>query len=655
MWLHVPSTFLPSVPAPVALNSDSMPPSPEPELYVTSSGKPTPRPVSWRGWKTRPWIRNLIAARSFNEGYQGLEQELWRSLFGLRTAADQAQWNEAFATAVWASILLQGLSANSGSEVSGKEQGSAQPTKSEISGEGSGASDRRLRCEVCLLWRDTRRILGARPHQRRGSAREKKEILDIWRSIQSGYRSGIPVDLQAALPQLQLCNRLVWLLPPRARAQCGELVSVLGLADWNSVLESLSHDCGPSAMSNEKHTQPQRLSHASATASSMTHQFGTTLPPSTLNRGVDAWISSLRATRASQTASPDIERGRTTTGGSSIVSSKSSIKAGLILSSGKTSQGMRTDNYRSLSQHWSEWAASLRQEYSQRRKSAPAIEGRGCSSSPSDGTAWTTPCADDTGGRSKKYGQGGTALSMQAGMMWPTAQSFDATDLERSPEARARALKKGGCANLREIVKMWPTATVTSGDQTADNPTPGQTGGTTLGGAAKMWPTARSEDSESSGERKSRGVADTLTAASRQWATPKVVQGGPNPKAKGETGPDLQAQVKQWPTPAATEARNGYQNRHRGKKGTQKSLTTVVIESRFSPPAPQTPDGPQSSKSRRTLNPLFVEWLMGWPPNWSSASIGSGLQETAWCHWQQLMRTELSRLCSMKPEQASLF
>ena len=29
-------------------------------LWVTSSGTPTPRPSSWRGWKTRPWIRRPV-------------------------------------------------------------------------------------------------------------------------------------------------------------------------------------------------------------------------------------------------------------------------------------------------------------------------------------------------------------------------------------------------------------------------------------------------------------------------------------------------------------------------------------------------------------------------------------------------------------------
>ena len=34
-------------------------PSPGTVLWVTSSGTPSPRPSSWRGWRTRPWIRRL--------------------------------------------------------------------------------------------------------------------------------------------------------------------------------------------------------------------------------------------------------------------------------------------------------------------------------------------------------------------------------------------------------------------------------------------------------------------------------------------------------------------------------------------------------------------------------------------------------------------
>ncbi len=50
-WLYVPESE--------ASNSDSPSPSPDTALFVTSSGKPTLRRHSWRGWETRPWLRLL--------------------------------------------------------------------------------------------------------------------------------------------------------------------------------------------------------------------------------------------------------------------------------------------------------------------------------------------------------------------------------------------------------------------------------------------------------------------------------------------------------------------------------------------------------------------------------------------------------------------
>lgn len=63
--------------------------------------------------------------------------------------------------------------------------------------------------------------------------------------------------------------------------------------------------------------------------------------------------------------------------------------------------------------------------------------------------------------------------------------------------------------------------------------------------------------------------------------------------------------LAQWgmlPTPAAHEARLGYQRRPEGKKGKQKSLTTVVIDQMGG-----------REKVTGQLNPEFVEWLMGFP------------------------------------------
>lgn len=55
MWLHI----CPSSPVSERLTSDSALPNHGYELWVTSSGTPLQRPSSWRGWKTRPWIRLL--------------------------------------------------------------------------------------------------------------------------------------------------------------------------------------------------------------------------------------------------------------------------------------------------------------------------------------------------------------------------------------------------------------------------------------------------------------------------------------------------------------------------------------------------------------------------------------------------------------------
>ena len=50
-WLYVPGMEGSASPSDTQAST--------PELWVTLSGKPTQRPYSWRGWKTRPWIGRL--------------------------------------------------------------------------------------------------------------------------------------------------------------------------------------------------------------------------------------------------------------------------------------------------------------------------------------------------------------------------------------------------------------------------------------------------------------------------------------------------------------------------------------------------------------------------------------------------------------------
>jgi hypothetical protein len=65
-------------------------------------------------------------------------------------------------------------------------------------------------------------------------------------------------------------------------------------------------------------------------------------------------------------------------------------------------------------------------------------------------------------------------------------------------------------------------------------------------------------------------------------------------------------------------------------------------------------DGDTSSEDRRILNPRFVEWLMGWPPMWTSFACSA----TELSLWKQRMRSALLSLGLPReapPAQLALF
>jgi hypothetical protein len=102
----------------------------------------------------------------------------------------------------------------------------------------------------------------------------------------------------------------------------------------------------------------------------------------------------------------------------------------------------------------------------------------------------------------------------------------------------------------------------------------------------------------------------TEQVMNRQQNWPTVtVNGNYNRKGVSKTSGDgLATVVRNWATPAAHEARLGYQDRSDPtKKGTQKSLTTVVID-----------QAGGRSECPGQLNPDWVEWLMGVPTGWTA-------------------------------------
>lgn len=146
---------------------------------------------------------------------------------------------------------------------------------------------------------------------------------------------------------------------------------------------------------------------------------------------------------------------------------------------------------------------------------------------------------------------------------------------------------------------------------------------------AAMWPTPKASD----GEKGNRTFEGTVKEISRGkgpdlpcmavnlalWTTPSAtdgIRGGTMTEAM--TGSSLPQQVNSvpamWPTPMAHEARLGYQHRHAAAKGTQKSLTTEAVDSLG---LGSNVNGSSATMEKRgALNPEFVCWLMGFPPEW---------------------------------------
>ncbi len=103
MYLIPNSISLPHVVALLDLNSDSSSPLERKlELWVTSSGKPMQRPLSWRGWKSRPWIQRLFGAGTWRISTVAHGVDVWTS--SLRATRNPANRSALLADAVVSAI-----------------------------------------------------------------------------------------------------------------------------------------------------------------------------------------------------------------------------------------------------------------------------------------------------------------------------------------------------------------------------------------------------------------------------------------------------------------------------------------------------------------------------------------------------------------------
>ena len=94
-------------------------------------------------------------------------------------------------------------------------------------------------------------------------------------------------------------------------------------------------------------------------------------------------------------------------------------------------------------------------------------------------------------------------------------------------------------------------------------------------------------------------VLNTAGNGSGYWPTPTVCGNYNRPKARTNSGTGLATAVKMWPTPTATDYKGWSPNHNRADSDDRLDYT---IER-----------GAYTQGTPGRLNPLWVEWLMGWP------------------------------------------
>ena len=173
------------------------------------------------------------------------------------------------------------------------------------------------------------------------------------------------------------------------------------------------------------------------------------------------------------------------------------------------------------------------------------------------------------------------------------------------------------------------------------------------GSAPSSWPTATWDDAKGSRNRTSTGAGHdgvTLSDAGRLWRTPTddTRRGAADPVDRRDLGHTVnpQDQVRGWATPRAGDWRSGeISDAVYGRNS--RPLSEPVNRWTSSRPDPETPPpGSASSPPTPRLNPRFVAWLMGLPPDWcwpEAELLSLAPWATASSHSVQRLRSCFSR------------
>lgn len=249
-------------------------------------------------------------------------------------------------------------------------------------------------------------------------------------------------------------------------------------------------------------------------------------------------------------------------------------------------------------------------------------------------------CQADQGMNQPDGKRGQTLLGAALGQDWATPQAERVTWRSDVPDTPA-----GGNVSLGKQLRDWPTpdAAIMNRDETPETFEArrakleathgnGNAAGTPLGIAVQQWATPNAMDAEQSGSVKRPALLAQSRETMRDWATPA---GRDTKSDEGQAGHALR-------------------DLHpRGKTLTRQIVTTPIgppAETTLTPGATSSAAGPGSPPPsvKRKLNPIFDEWLMGFPLHWSDRRLPVGTNAfERWATAQsRLLRQWLSSVCS---------
>lgn len=376
---------------------------------------------------------------------------------------------------------------------------------------------------------------------------------------------------------------------------------------------------------------------------------GTTLPTSTAKRGAVWWISSMAAIHASRFPWRGASSATKTRATSGRTSRGSSVKSNRLSVSSKTSADIYDWGLNRSQMTFEQWVTALRQACLRRQKSARLTNANGCSSWPTarvssaneasrkeilagnpkyrlevSAQLWLTPRAQETTEKQESFikrngdrtGRCFGSLTAQS-TLWPTATATDSlVQRARPPE---KMIRKDG-RNVLRTPSLAETVLQPKGFPYTKQDLQKAKSGGRYRTAKTQWPTPRAQEPGSTSS--DHGIS--LTEASKTWPTPRACSG------KRSSGMNRTELVGAWATPTTRDWKDG---------AATADVKTNCLLGRQAPRSMA-----NGSAFPLTLNPRFVEWLMGWPVNWTAASTDSAFAATAWCRWSRLMRFALWQL-----------